>query len=386
MKITVDRTLFASTATDSVKALSPNPDQPILRGLLLEAEGEGEKLTISGYDHETSTRATISAEVAEPGRTLISGRMLASVVAKLPKKPITLTTTGDSCDLECGTARFHLPVMDSDAYPQLPTSSTVAGTVEAGALSAAVARVAVAAGRDASRGVAKSGLHVQADGGELVLTATDSFRAARCRIPWTPAGDEMDAVLVPASTMTSVVGLLGEEEVSLHPAGIEGGGVLGLEADGHQLTTRLIAERFPDMTRHFALPATTTVTVERAELAEVVARVATVAETKGGTPPVVRLEMASGQVDVSMSDASSAYGSDVVGADIEGDDVVCWCKAEYLTAALGSFAAPAVAIGYTTSPTALTIVGLDGDGEPDESHKHMLALMRDPALVAEAKK
>ena len=82
------------------------------------------------------------------GAALVSGRLLAEITKALPAKPVDIAAVGAHLELVCGSARFTLPTMPVEDYPSLPEMPESAGTVDAAAFAAAVAQVAVAAGRD----------------------------------------------------------------------------------------------------------------------------------------------------------------------------------------------------------------------------------------------
>ena len=75
-----------------------------------------------------------------------------------------------------------MPVED---YPQLPAMPQLAGTVAAEELAAAVAQVAVAAGRDDTLPML-TGIRMEIDGPRLTLAATDRFRLAVRELTWQP--------------------------------------------------------------------------------------------------------------------------------------------------------------------------------------------------------
>ena len=78
MRFRIDRDTFADAVAWTARSLPTRPSVPVLAGLLVETSGDG--LTLSGFDYETSTRATLPAEVADDGRALVSGRLLAEIV------------------------------------------------------------------------------------------------------------------------------------------------------------------------------------------------------------------------------------------------------------------------------------------------------------------
>ncbi|MEO7122710.1 MAG: DNA polymerase III subunit beta, partial [Lacisediminihabitans sp.] len=75
MKFQVNRDVFSEAVSFAVKLLPQRTTLPILSGVLIETTDDG--LTLSSFDYEVSAQTTISAEIDEPGRILVSGRLLA---------------------------------------------------------------------------------------------------------------------------------------------------------------------------------------------------------------------------------------------------------------------------------------------------------------------
>ena len=103
---------------------------------------------LSTFDYETSARATLTAEVADEGRALVSGRLLADICRSLPAKPVDLALDGSRVSLTCGSARFSLQTMPVEDYPSLPDMPAASGTVPSDQFAHAVAQAVTAAGRD----------------------------------------------------------------------------------------------------------------------------------------------------------------------------------------------------------------------------------------------
>ena len=107
-----------------------------------------------------------------------------------PNKPVEVTTANTKLQLHGGSARFELPLMSLDDYPQLPQLPEVTGKISPAALSGAVTQVAAAAGRDDTLPML-TGIHMEIQDNRLQLTATDRFRLALRRLSecGTPAAE-----------------------------------------------------------------------------------------------------------------------------------------------------------------------------------------------------
>lgn len=94
MKLTAEPKTLAEAIAWTARTIPTRPVVPILAGLLLEADDD--QLTVSAFDYDTSSRATISCDVAEPGRVVLPGRLLAELTKTLPDRAmLTLTTTSN---------------------------------------------------------------------------------------------------------------------------------------------------------------------------------------------------------------------------------------------------------------------------------------------------
>jgi len=198
MKFRVERDVFAEAVAWAARSLPPRPPVPVLAGLLLEV-GADTGLALSSFDYEVSAHAQVDVSVAEPGKTLVSGRLLAEISRSLPAQPVDVAVEGARVVVSCGTARFTLPTLPVDDYPTLPEMPAVAGTIGADVFAAAVSQVAVAAGRDDTLPVL-TGVRIEIEGDRVTLAATDRYRLAVRELRWQPEQTGMSAVaLVPAA-------------------------------------------------------------------------------------------------------------------------------------------------------------------------------------------
>ena len=199
MKFRVERDALADAVAWAARSLPIRPSVPVLAGLLIEAGHEG--LMLSTFDYETSARATLTADVTEEGKALVSGRLLADICRSLPDKPVEMVIDGSRVSLTCGSARFSLQTMPVEDYPSLPDMPSATGTVQSDVFSHAVSQAVTAAGRDDMLPVL-TGVRIEIDGSTISLLATDRFRLSQRELGWDPrTPDESVAALVPAKVL-----------------------------------------------------------------------------------------------------------------------------------------------------------------------------------------
>ncbi|MER7953895.1 DNA polymerase III subunit beta [Streptomyces sp. NPDC096030] len=274
MKLRIEQRALADAAKQAFRRLPGNPANPILGGLLIEAADS--QATLSGFDFETATQATLDADVLEAGKALVSGRLLADVAAAMPAGPIDLVADDREATLTAPGTTFTLPTMEHRDYPALPTPPGAAGTVDGANFAAAVVHAASAAmppkeAVGTMEGFA--GVHVKADGDDLVVSSSDRYRIVRHRIPWAPDADGDSELLLPADGIAVTAKQMSGSQVRIAFPSTDGA-VASLATAQLAVTSRTIAADFPAIDGFFPDPdkAVGHIGVGAAELLEAVKR------------------------------------------------------------------------------------------------------------------
>ncbi len=277
MELRVERDALADAVIWTARSLPARPPLQVLLGLLLETTDSG--LSVSGFDYEVSSQIRLDVTTAEPGKVLVPGRLLADIVRALPAQPVDLRLEGTRVVLTCGAARFTLPTLPVEDYPSLPAMPTTAGSLESDVFAAAVAQVALAAGRDDTLPVL-TGVRIEIDGDQLTLAATDRYRLAVRTLAWKPEQADLTATaLVPARTLAETAKALthGPEVTLALSTGGQGEGMIGFEGGGRRTTSRLLEGEFPKYRSLLPNESLAFAEVQTAPLVEAVKRVALVA-------------------------------------------------------------------------------------------------------------
>ena len=145
MKFVIEQNRLVDVVNWVSRSLSTRPIQTALLGIVIEAESG--KVTLSGSDLETASRASTEAEIATPGKVLVPGKLLADISRSLPNKPVTIQLDGTRVLVNAGSAKFTLPLLPINEYPNLPEMPETLGSIDAENFAHAVAQVASAAGK-----------------------------------------------------------------------------------------------------------------------------------------------------------------------------------------------------------------------------------------------
>jgi DNA polymerase III subunit beta len=357
VKFRVDRDVLADAVAWAARSLPVRPSVPVLAGLLIEAGHDG--LVLSTFDYETSARATLQAEVADEGRALVSGRLLADICRSLPAKPVEMVIDGSRVSLTCGSARFSLQTMPVEDYPSLPPMPEATGTVQSDQFAHAVAQAVTAAGRDDMLPVL-TGVRLEIDGSSISLLATDRFRLSHRELSWDPrTPDDTLAALVPAKVLGDTAKSLtsGSEVTIALASGGAGEGIIGFEgaaAGGtRRTTTRLLDGDFPKVRSLFPAEHQTVARVDKAALIESVRRVALVAERN----TAVQMAFSSGVLTLDAGSGDEAQASESIEAEVDGEDITTGFNPQFLLDGLTAIDEPIVELAFTQSSKPVVISG-----------------------------
>lgn len=377
MKFRVEHDAFAESVAWVARTLPSKPTNGVMRGMVLEA-GDGD-LTLSGFDYETSSRVTIPAQVSEPGRALVSGRLLSDISRALPHKDVDFTLDGANAKLNCGSSKFTLRLMALDEYPALPEMPTASGTIAAEAFATAVGQVVPAAGREDTLPVL-TGVRVEISGAEITLLTTDRYRLALREVAWHPSSPDAEAAaLVPARVLNDTAKSLTGSDVIVSLSG-DGSGeaLIGFEAEvggsQRQTTTRLLDGEFPKVRQTIPAPDAITckVRIDAHELSDAVKRVALVAERNA--PVRLSFSGADNEVTLDAGSGEEAQASETLTAHVDGDDMRVGFNPTYLLDGLNAIGTPYAHFAFTQPLRPVELTGV-ADAESDITPEFRYILM-----------
>jgi DNA polymerase-3 subunit beta len=343
VKFQVNRDVFSEAVSFAVKLLPQKTTLPILSGILIDAAA-GE-LTLSSFDYEVSAQTQIAATVDEPGKILVSGRLLADIASRLPNAPVTFITEGGKILVSCGTARFTLLSMPVEEYPTLPSISSESGVLAADVFAAAVSQVAVAASRDDVTPVI-TGVQLEISQSSLSLVATDRYRVAVRDIDWTASGDVTETLtaLVPARTLSEIGKTFGHSgSISVAITSTDERELIAFQADKKTVTSLLIKGNFPPVKRLFPETVDNYAVINTSELIEAVRRVSLVLEREAA----LRFSFSEDGLTLEAIGSEQAQASETIDAFLTGTDTVVSLKPAFLLDGLGAVHSEFVRISFT---------------------------------------
>ncbi len=372
MRFQAHRDVFSEAVSFAVRLLPQRTTLPILSGVLIETSDTG--LTLSAFDYEVSARTEVEAEVLEPGRVLVSGRLLADIANRLPDAPVEVRTDENRVVVSGGSARFTLLSMPVAEYPSLPVVGEVSGVIPAGTFSAAIAQVVVAASRDDVTPVI-TGVQLETTADRISLVATDRYRVAIRSLPWTGASDAASTALVPARTLHEVgrtFASSGDVQVSITRS--DDRELIAFSSDRRTVTSLLIKGNFPPVRRLFPDTVDHYAVIATSDLVEATRRVQLVLEREAA----LRYSFSADGVTLDGAGTEQAQASELLDAVVVGEDTVVSLKPQFLLDGLSGVHSEFVRISFTKTdnpnkPGPVLITGQTSrEDAGDEQYRYLL--------------
>jgi DNA polymerase III subunit beta len=334
------------------RAVSTRATVQILSGVLLRAEGS--RLHLAATDMELSLRSSLEAQVEGEGAVVVPGRLLVDLVRLLPAEEVTFEyrTEEGVVHVTSGPSQASLHTYAAEDFPRLPDLDTVGTfTVARDVLLETTSRVARSASRDESRPVL-TGILVRFEQGKLVMAATDSYRLSVKETPLTGDAPELEAI-IPARALTEL-GRVAQTAESVE-LGVHENQVV-FAADDVWLTTRRIDGQFPNYKQLLPESFEHDVTVPRAEILDVVRRVAVMAQRNSP----LRLRFAEGELTVSAQTQDIGEARESLPVQFAGEPLEIGFNAEFLREGIESVTTDEIQLRLI-SPLRPGLITAEGD-------------------------
>jgi DNA polymerase-3 subunit beta len=372
MKFVVEPGELVEAVNWVARSLSTRPIKPELLGIMIDVDTS---ITLTGSDLETSTKAILKADIASKGKVLVPGRLLAEIARSLPNKPITFVLDGTRVLVTAGSAKFTLPTLSVNEYPNLPELPETAGLIASDLFTTAVNQVAIAAGKDDSLPTL-TGVHIEINKNNITLAATDRYRLAVRELTWQAKDGNIEVnTLVRARTLSDAAKSLtthSQVTLALSPTGANEK-LIGFISELKTMTSRTLDGTFPPFKHLLPSESVAQAVIEVAPFLDSVRRVALVTDK---TVPL-RLIFSHNSLQLEAGAGEEAQATEELEIVYNGEDINIAFNPTYLTDGLQAIGTPFVQIDFTGASKPAVLSGKhELNGAKDESYKYLLMPMR----------
>jgi len=218
MNFVVSSTLLLKNLQAIAGVLNSSNTLPILDDFLFDLEGE--KLTVTASDLETTMSVTIDLTMAgEEGSIAIPAKILLETLKTFAETPLNFIINNETLGIEisAGEGKYKLTGHNSDEFPRTSSIEAISSiTIDSKLLSNAISRTMFAAGNDELRPV-MTGLFCEFTPDDLTFVATDAHKLVRYKR--TDAKSDMStSFILPKKPMNQLKNILSHEDcpVAIH--------------------------------------------------------------------------------------------------------------------------------------------------------------------------
>jgi len=248
------------------RAVATRAQLPVLSHILIEANNEG--LVLSATDLEIGIKVKVSAKVTEVGKVAVPAKMFVEFLSSLNPGKVELKLEKETLILSAPGYSGKFQTIGAEEFPAIAelTKEAEICSLEAAALSQAVARVVFASAKDSLRPVL-TGVLFEVGKKKIRLVATDGFRLAVEELAVETKVEQVN-LLVPSRVVMEVVRLATDGQVVVgHLAATN---QIYFMVGEIQVVSQLLSGNFPDYGKILPKEFTTEISVGKDELLQAI--------------------------------------------------------------------------------------------------------------------
>ena len=317
MKITVNAGEFFAALRGPYDRSKPQGFIPVLKHIRVEASGE--RIGLLGHDLDSSSEASVDAEVEVEGVSVIPAEPLVRLVGGLPKAAsVIIEIVGLDAIVRSGRSRYKLPTMLSGDMPlALSADGGFSFSVATADLEQLLLRPRPTIDVKEPR-TCFQGLYLHADGGKLCSVATNGSFLMRFSTEIDAAG--FPGAIVPRTAADEIL-KIGAGEITISDR------IISISSGSRTYSSKLIDSTFPEHYRR-TIPATDSgfVKFDRDTVLEGLARLRAVGDFGGSD----LIDIAAGAGEMTISVTGAADGSEKIECDADSELFTCLRSTQFL--------------------------------------------------------
>ncbi len=364
MNITIDREILLENLNVISRGLPVKSPLPILTGIKLYTTDVDLFLTSSNSDISVEVRINDeSLQIVEAGSTVVPGRYFIDIIKKINSRKISLFLSDDkSLIIKTDRGEYNLHVMSPLDYPKIDFVPLENPLVLESDLLKELIKSTVFATAQSEKKPILTGVNFRNAGGELVVTATDSFRLSQ---KITSISNEFKDfnITIPSKSLDELLKAIDNysQELSLYFTQNK----LLVVYKNVCFQTRLLDGNYPDTSRLIPQSFPITVKFNKDDLIEVLERVSLFSprdkeRDKEITYSIIKLTIRNDRtIEISTNNASiGGANEDIIPTEVIADNpIVIGFSSRYLIEALKSFMSTEISLNITAEVRPFVIKG-----------------------------
>jgi DNA polymerase-3 subunit beta len=316
MKCTVNAGDLSTALRGPCDRTKPHTVIPILQHVRCEAVDD--KLVLLGHDLDSSSEATIEAEVAAPGACAIPGAPFARLVAGLPKAAsVAIEVIGQDAIIKSGRSRYKLPILPAADMPNALTAEDgFKLSVSSADLEQLLVRPRPTIDVKESR-LCFQGFYLHSDEGKVCSVATNGNFLMRFSTGLEAKG--FVGAIIPRTAADEII-KIGGGELTISSR------IISISSEGRVYSSKIIDSTFPETYRR-TIPAAVEgcITVDKDAMLECLTRLRAVGDFSGSD----LIDISVGADEISISATGVADGAETIECESAEGKFVCLRAAQF---------------------------------------------------------
>ncbi|KJD34263.1 DNA polymerase III subunit beta [Tamlana nanhaiensis] len=333
---------------------------PILDNFLFELDGN--KLTVSASDLETTMSSILDVESDSEGSVAIPARLLLDTLKTFPEQPLTFVIEeNNTVEISSNHGKYALAYADGNEFPKAvaledPSKTVVSGDI----LATAISKTIFAAGNDDLRPV-MSGVFFQFSSEGLTFVATDAHKLVKYTREDIKA-NEVAEFIMPKKPLNLLKGILATNEDDVTIEYNDSNAKFTFE--NSELICRLIDGKYPNYEAVIPKENPNKLVIDRNQFLNSVKRVSIFSNK---TTHQIRLKIAGAELNISAEDIDySNKAEERLTCDYQGDDMQIGFNSRFLTEMLNNLSADEVQLEMSMPNRAGILTPVDGLDEGEQ--------------------
>jgi DNA polymerase-3 subunit beta len=346
MRLTITREHLLKGLTTAAKAIGSKVPVPLLMNLKLVLNEKG--LTVVGGNNELTISTLVPNMIGEKeiirnakyGATLVASKIITEIARRMEGDELAIEVVDETIvKIDDGKSSFKLNSIRADEYPEVDLDpSGVVFDISCHDFTRLIEQTAFAASNKEQRPILTA-VNLEAAGGKLIATATDSARLARKEVP---IDDVVSFVSnVPARTLIEITKMFeGAEKVTMAVSDKK----ILFSFDNTLVSSRLINGDYPNTKNIIPKTFNYFLEVNSAELISAMERVSLLSVEREN---VVKITMTEDALEVASKSAQVGSANEKLSTfQFSGDRLEMSFNSDYVVSAIRAVKAEDVTIAF----------------------------------------
>lgn len=360
LKLTVGSAAFKEAIGLALRAIPSRPSHPILGNFRLIA-GDTGSFVLTSFDLSMGIEINVDADIETRGEITIPAKLLSDIVSRSEGLiELTIDEGSTLVQLKTRTAKYTIPGMETEEFPQLPEIGSAARVeISCADLAEALHGTLFSASGDETKRVL-TGVNFALSEGRIKFAATDGHRLAVTELTDVPVEESLwdTSLTIPATALREVERIAGKQASDEQIRLLFDSAQVAFQAKNHWITCRKLEGDYPRYPQLIPTQFRTQVTIERRQLLGSLERVAVIADRNNN---VVKFEFSPDGVKLSVDAADVGSGKELIrDAQVVGEPLTIAFNCRYVLASLQNLTSTEVQIRMNTPGTPAIITPLFG--------------------------